>query len=313
MINAITVCNLRCINSKIHMSLSVKPDGSHYSFYHPSDYLKPWLKGYTFAEGFSLFTDKMINAFPTGFPELVIHYEDSLLQTFESSNQEPVIYKSSIVGTYPLFHPHRVKLNSVLKMMSIIFTNEGLSRLFHTPLKELPWTALDISDLIGDKSKGLIDNISNARTNEQRVKIIERFFALQLHRKPHRDPISPYLKYIMAKRGNTSVNDICEDLYITRRTLIRLFQKHIHMSPKEYIKISRFNHACSLLMTLPCQPWPEIIDQCGYYDQSHVINEFKAVLKDCPTNILGSNNKFVFIRRACLMEDEQNPDYTKER
>lgn len=295
------------------MSLHVKLDGSHYSFYHPSDFLKPWVKGYTFAEGFSVFTDKMINACPTGFPELVIHYEDSLLQTIESLNQPPVRYKSSIVGTYPLCQPHRLMLKGELKMMSIIFTNEGFSRLFHTPLKELPWKALDVTELIGDKGKVLIDRINNAGSNEQRVQMMERFFALQLTRKNHRDPIAPYLQYIMSKRGNVSVQKISEDFYMTRRTLIRLFQKHLQMSPKEYIKITRFNHACSLLMTLPYHQWPDIIEQCGYYDQSHVINEFKAVLKNCPTNLLGENNKFVFIRRACLMEDGQNPDYTKER
>ncbi|MDD3458734.1 MAG: AraC family transcriptional regulator [Weeksellaceae bacterium] len=49
----------------------------------------------------------------------------------------------------------------------------------------------------------------------------------------------------------------------------------IGMPPKLFCKVIRFNHAFLLKRMNPETSWQEIVYQCGYYDQSHYIAEFK--------------------------------------
>ena len=47
------------------------------------------------------------------------------------------------------------------------------------------------------------------------------------------------------------------------------------MSPKYYAKVLRFNYAFGLKRANPALDWFDIIYDCGYFDQTHFIKEFR--------------------------------------
>jgi AraC-like DNA-binding protein len=48
------------------------------------------------------------------------------------------------------------------------------------------------------------------------------------------------------------------------------------MTPKALCRIHRFRGALAMLDGARQVPWAALSDQCGYYDQSHLINEFRS-------------------------------------
>ena len=48
-------------------------------------------------------------------------------------------------------------------------------------------------------------------------------------------------------------------------------------------RLLRFDHARELAGTMP---WTEVAFECGYYDQSHLINDFRAVTGRSPETFL---------------------------
>jgi AraC-like DNA-binding protein len=74
---------------------------------------------------------------------------------------------------------------------------------------------------------------------------------------------------------------------ITTRYLHKLVQQHTGLSPREFKKIRRFQSSLRQL-TLPKQPLTTIAYECGYFDQSHFIRDFKSFTGLTPSAYLES-------------------------
>jgi len=61
------------------------------------------------------------------------------------------------------------------------------------------------------------------------------------------------------------------------------FRDEIGLPPKTVAKLIRFERARDLAGTLP---WAELAFECGYNDQSHLINEFRAITGRTPETFL---------------------------
>lgn len=95
------------------------------------------------------------------------------------------------------------------------------------------------------------------------------------------DLILEAVEIIEESKGDVRVSEVYEKLGISKSTLENLFLKTYGMTPKEYSRIIRLRHfirshrnSDSLTATTY---------QCGYYDQSHVIKEFRYFMDSTPS------------------------------
>ncbi|MCX7068287.1 MAG: helix-turn-helix domain-containing protein [Methylococcales bacterium] len=68
---------------------------------------------------------------------------------------------------------------------------------------------------------------------------------------------------------------LAQKLGLSKRTLERRFQLHIGTTPKKYAHIVRLRNALFQRQTL--SSWADVAHFTGYYDQSHLINDFQAL------------------------------------
>ena len=54
-----------------------------------------------------------------------------------------------------------------------------------------------------------------------------------------------------------------------------LFRKSVGVTPKAYLKIMRFQKALRTIDAAGDIDWATVAAECGFYDQSHFINDFK--------------------------------------
>jgi AraC-like DNA-binding protein len=73
-----------------------------------------------------------------------------------------------------------------------------------------------------------------------------------------------------------------EELHWSRRRLVARFHEEVGLPPKAIGRLFRFEHAVELGARPDRPSWAEIALECGYYDQSHLINEFRAVTGRTP-------------------------------
>ena len=83
---------------------------------------------------------------------------------------------------------------------------------------------------------------------------------------------------ILAERdGPIDLSDIVSTLKTNIRTLQRLFEQRVGVSPKTILKTKRFQSVANSLISGKEIDWADFALEMGYYDQSHLINDFKAI------------------------------------
>ena len=68
---------------------------------------------------------------------------------------------------------------------------------------------------------------------------------------------------------------LCEELGWSRRRLVARFREEIGLPPKAVARLFRFEHALELADG--GAGWAEVAVAAGYYDQAHLINEFRSI------------------------------------
>jgi transcriptional regulator GlxA family with amidase domain len=80
-----------------------------------------------------------------------------------------------------------------------------------------------------------------------------------------------------------TVEDIAENACVSTRQLERLFQQRIGLQPRFFTRITRFAKAWRLKENNPQIKWTSIAYDCGYFDQMHLIRDFKAFCGSSPS------------------------------
>lgn len=80
-----------------------------------------------------------------------------------------------------------------------------------------------------------------------------------------------------------TVNDLAGGTGFGIRTLQRIFREYVGASPKWVIRRFRLHELVEVLNSGKQPDWCQLALELGYFDQAHLINDFKAVVGDSPT------------------------------
>jgi transcriptional regulator GlxA family with amidase domain len=87
---------------------------------------------------------------------------------------------------------------------------------------------------------------------------------------------------LAASHGRVRVAELARELGWSRRRLVARFREEVGLPPKAAARMQRFEHARSVAGRADRPDWARIAVECGYYDQSHLINDFRAVTGQTP-------------------------------
>lgn len=167
---------------------------------------------------------------------------------------------------------------------------------------------MPLEPVIGTECSPSIYNISASGSPATQEKLLNNFF-MELLGSKKKSTAHPQLlaiyQQIVEKKGCCSVEELAHDLHCSKRTVQRLFKAHVGISPKNYLKTIRFNHACQLMHQHPHIDWFDIVCECGYYDQMHFIHEFISIMGCPPQKFLEKcGGKFYFLRPFLIKQLE---------
>jgi AraC-like DNA-binding protein len=129
----------------------------------------------------------------------------------------------------------------------------------------------------------LHDRLFEADTLEERISILENWLLQRLSGESVRDRIVPAsLSWIQQSQGQISMAQLEQTFPMSLRQLERLYQSQVGMPPKMYARLLRINMARLALKRASHQSATEIGLTAGFYDQSHFIREFSAVVGMTP-------------------------------
>jgi AraC-like DNA-binding protein len=168
-------------------------------------------------------------------------------------------------------------------VFGIKFRPGGFQPFLGRPLADITDAVLPAEKLWGPPAAALAERMAAASGVDQRVALVEEFLR---ERWPAPDPQVQVVQRIVAAllhdRTNARVDDATEIFNINPRTLQRLFQRYVGVSPKWVLRRYRLHEAAAALAREQHRPWAEVAADLGYFDQSHFIRDFTAAIGMTP-------------------------------
>jgi len=136
---------------------------------------------------------------------------------------------------------------------------------------------IPLSDALGDGASRLREQLLNTASLTARFRTVEHWLLARLGARPR---IHPSVRWasdqIAAHAGQLSIEALAAKTGFSRRHLGNLFRQQVGLSPKSLARVHRFRGALALFDGADGDvPWMALAERCGYYDQSHLINEFR--------------------------------------
>ena len=260
-----------------------------FNYFQPSDILKPYIKCY-----FIFKSDSNIEfedtVFPSGDMEVIFNLGEGV---WESSVENKFLKTPQIELWGQLTKPLAIKSKGKHYMLGIRFLTHSAAYFFNDDIGMFNNQVSDLCDIIGRPVKILHSQLLETIEPDKRIALIEKFLLERLagnEKKIFRiDKVANILTSIKNNFAENNISNIASAHGITPRYLHKLIYQHTGLSPTSFNKIIRFQLSLKLI-TKNNQPLTSIAYDCGYFDQSHFIRDFKSFTGVTPSAYL--ENKF---------------------
>lgn len=132
----------------------------------------------------------------------------------------------------------------------------------------------------------LYDRLAEAPDNASAAAVLEHAVSGRLARIDLRARTQRVLD-AAARLSLANVNAVAAELGLSERQLRRVFHDALGISPKVFSKLTRFARALDAAHPRREASWAGIAATAGYYDQAHLIAEFRAIAGVTPRALLG--------------------------
>jgi AraC-like DNA-binding protein len=157
---------------------------------------------------------------------------------------------------------------------------------FKRPVAELNDRSLPLAALFGVESAAFATAMVGLLEEADEAALVALAEAFLRPRLPAWDEtvaeINRIVDAIVADRTVVKVDDLVERFAMSKRTLQRLFQQVVGVSPKWVIQRYRLHEAAEQLAAGSVASWAQLAVQLGYFDQAHFVKDFKSFVGVTP-------------------------------
>ena len=203
-----------------------------------------------------------------------------------------IAYRDCVCG--PMTQPMRMRPTGRVELLGVCFRPGGAYAFFPYPAGELVDGRGGIEDFWGSKGSLIGNGIRDeCRTTEERIHLLEHHFVDRLNKSPENDStVAAAICEIESHKGQVRICRLAKSVSLSSRQLERRFKERVGLSPKQLCRSLRFKNVFKVLAASSTDSWVSTALKCGYYDQSHMIREFK--------HFTGVSPAIYFIRQAVL-------------
>lgn len=158
----------------------------------------------------------------------------------------------------------------------------GARQLLGVPSAPLASFVVDLRDLLGQAGDRLVERVHTADGWDARFTVVEEELSAVVDDSRTVAPeIARVWAVLAASGGRIPISNLADEVGWSRRTLSTRFGDEMGVTPKEAARVLRFQRACDLLDR--GMPLAEAAALGGYYDQSHMTSEWRALSGVTPT------------------------------
>lgn len=164
--------------------------------------------------------------------------------------------------------------NDCSLMVFIEFNPYGMYQFIRVDQAELADRIIDLESVDREIQSAIQNAVEISTGVTDLADCLDRFFLNRMIQNQPPAYIFNCLELIRSNKGQLKVKDISTYENYSERHLNRLFLKQIGIHPKMFLRLVRMNHAVRLLQKAHASLMSVALHS-GYFDEPHLINEFK--------------------------------------
>lgn len=224
---------------------------------------------------------------PDGCAHLVINLSEDVVRFFERVDSTKMTTLSGSIFSGPQSCPYAI-LPAAEAVIGVRFRPGGTLPFLQMPAAELHNLQLSAESIFGACAAELRDRVRAARTAPRKFVILEQFLLQHLCRPIGLHRAVSYALNAFELRPSQRVSDVLAEIGLSPRRFSQVFKEQVGVTPKLFHRVRRFQRMVAFFPESTGVDWAGTAIDAGYYDQAHLIHEFRAFSSITPAAFLAT-------------------------
>jgi AraC-like DNA-binding protein len=215
---------------------------------------------------------------PTGCTQVIINLARDFLHDCLEGQPDRRSAPSLVVGARTIYEI--VDTSDMTDLIGVVFEPGGLPLFAGDAADLFSNRSVSLEDVWAARARGLRDRLRELERPQERLRCLEAFLAAFCIAGRNGHAAMPAIEFALQSFRQpacmSSVREVARAVGWSERRFSQVFREQVGLAPKVWCRVQRFQRVVRQLHAGVEVPWPELALECGYYDQSHFANEFRA-------------------------------------
>lgn len=257
-----------------------------------NELVKKYISYYYFHQSFNDDFSKRYTYYPHYKNGLTV-YKNAKVTLQEGSSYVEALPNKNFEIIYSMNFYRKIKVHLIGKInkIGIAFNPLGLNHFIDYKLSKISRDNIFRFGYYGKDFEVILTRVYAANNFEQKVSLLDAFFESKFN--PDFDKrIVNATDVIINAYGLINSKEVAENISISTKTLLRLFNTHLNCSIEDYKKLVRFRNALNYYQSLENKPrLSDVAYDTLFYDQANFTNHFKSLVGLSPKVLFDSIEK----------------------
>jgi AraC-like DNA-binding protein len=214
---------------------------------------------------------------PDGCVELILNFGERFREHKDNgkSERQP---QHLLVGQ--MTRPILITPTGSVQLLGIRFHPGGTFPFFRIPMQELTNRVTDLEALSSEFQNDLV-RCAEETSSLLKVAAVEKLLVERVRSCKHDSRLVSLVTKLVQNGGQVSVDQLATDAGVSSRQLERRFLLEVGIGPKLLGRILRFQQIFRAVDRHD-EGWAAVAAGCGYYDQAHLIRDFREFTRQTP-------------------------------
>lgn len=242
---------------------------------------------------------------PDGCAEIIVQCADTMRLVDADDRTIEHQPRAFVVGA--LSQGWALRANGRVRTIGIRIRPHAIAEVFGDSADRFVDRATPLDAVFGRRAREFVDRLVSSPNDGQMVDVA-REFVVPLDR-PHSrrsDRARDLVGAVLLSRGRRTIKEIAGRLLIGKKTAERIFRDEVGIPAKTLARIARFQALLERLRSGMPFNFAEVAAKFGYYDQAHLVRDFKAFAGRTPSRFIADEGIFA----TCYSRPENAADST---
>ncbi|MCG2587914.1 helix-turn-helix transcriptional regulator [Rhodohalobacter sulfatireducens] len=232
---------------------------------------------------------------PDGGADAIFMLNGHYLREDEENSTKYLVDQCSFVT--PFQRAVKVYQEPYTTCLAVRFRPEAIQALTGVTLGELDRPAYPLYEIMPELADLVMSQISKKSSEAEIIRRLTGWLSQKQIEPSANAIVTRFIDQTIQSKGKVGIKNFCGELQVHKSTLEKNFKHYTGYTPKEYSKVIRFNFLLNRILFSPMN-LTEITYEMGFFDQSHMIRDFRKITGMNPTDFI--EKKFTVPKLAAM-------------